>query len=480
MLRLSTYAVVGAIMASNSALAQDAASAPYFATVTADNVYVRSGPSVQSSYPFGKVARGDVVRVSEESFGWARVNTTGPAFDNIFGYISADKRVDAAADGTTVRATAHTEVRAPNVGADSSPDSSWKQIGALEAGDTANLIGTVEGERESVFKIKLPATAEGWINVTFLRTATPGEVTAMQTGGKAAAPADVTTVAGDPAAEQDPSAEVVVLVDEPSEPGVAVDIVAVTPRAPLDPQAAGRAAARAAFEVRRATLADLEAIWSRIKLEPEAEAEIETLRGRYLDLATTATGDQEVRARANGRAEQLKLRMEVQSRIREIGQLRARLTSENETLASAVRALEARSDYTNVGVLNASIVYDGDRLPLLYRLQDPSTGQAVAYVIPGPDFQLSLLLGNLIGIRGEVVFDEALKVNILSPRTIDVLTARLEATPAPTEAAAEPAATEPAATDAAATDAAATEAPAEAVVESASTPPAATAEPEKP
>ena len=37
------------------------AAEPYIAVVTADGVYVRSAPSVQSSYPFGKLKRGDLV-----------------------------------------------------------------------------------------------------------------------------------------------------------------------------------------------------------------------------------------------------------------------------------------------------------------------------------------------------------------------------------------------------------------------------------
>ena len=136
--------------------AQQGASSPaesqsstYFATVTADNVYVRSGPSVQSSYPFGKMDRGEVVRVVEENFGWARVQTAGRAFADMNGFIPVDDRAQLSVDGATITANATTELRAPNISADSTPDSSWKQIGRIEAGATlaeARLAQPVEGD----------------------------------------------------------------------------------------------------------------------------------------------------------------------------------------------------------------------------------------------------------------------------------------------------------------------------------------------
>ena len=56
------------------------------ARVTAADVYVRSGPA-DSYYPFGRLERGDLVRVVGEKYNWARIRTVGPAFDDLFGYI---------------------------------------------------------------------------------------------------------------------------------------------------------------------------------------------------------------------------------------------------------------------------------------------------------------------------------------------------------------------------------------------------------
>jgi hypothetical protein len=67
-------------------------------------------------------------------------------------------------------------------------------------------------------------------------------------------------------------------------------------------------------------------------------------------------------------------------------------------------------------------VYDGATLPLLYRLQDPTSGQTVAYLVPDDSYTLSTMLGTLIGVRGEKCFDDALKLDTITPTTIDPLT----------------------------------------------------------
>jgi hypothetical protein len=36
------------------------------------------------------------------------------------------------------------------------------------------------------------------------------------------------------------------------------------------------------------------------------------------------------------------------------------------------------------------------------------------------------MLGNLLGIRGEKSYDEALRVDVVAPKTVDILTPRKE------------------------------------------------------
>ena len=422
------------------------AAEPYIAVVTADGVYVRSAPSVQSSYPFGKLKRGDLVRVGEESFGWARVQTEGPAFAQIYGVVPADSRVTVSEDGTTLSVNAKSELRAPNISTpDASLAASWKQIARLEPGATLSVVDRVDSERDAVYRVRLPAAAEGWVNMNFLRKASQAEiakfnapsaeqvatiaaadVVTQEVQAPAAAPAGGGTT---DAAAPDVTAAGDAPIDATGTSTGGTDVI-VTGGAkasePAPPPAPVKTPEQIAFERRRATMADLEGLYTSIRGQSKAEAELHALRGRYLDLAIVAAGAPEMVSKANGRAEQLRLEIEVQSRIIELERMKARIEGERDSIASVARAIEARSEYTVVGILNASLVYDGQRLPLLYRIQDPATGQTVAYVSPGPGFQLSTMLGNLLGVRGEKAYDEALRVDVVAPRTVDILTPRKE------------------------------------------------------
>ncbi|MFZ4467336.1 MAG: SH3 domain-containing protein, partial [Phycisphaerales bacterium] len=178
-----------------AAQATATADAPYWAVVTGTTVNVRSGPSAQSAYAFGKLRNGDVVRVLREEFGWARVEPQGSPFAGAYGLVPADRRVTLTADGSSATVNARTELRAPNVDAGGAPDKSWKQIGTVEAGTTLAVSGTVAGERESVYKVALPANAEAWVNMQFLRKASDAEAAGARTATTAAAPTATTAAA---------------------------------------------------------------------------------------------------------------------------------------------------------------------------------------------------------------------------------------------------------------------------------------------
>lgn len=473
------FAAPGSAAAAQSGAASGAASKSYWAAVTADNVFVRSGPSVQSSYPFGKLRLGDMVEVLEESYGWAKVRCTGPAFSEVVGYVPADRRLTLAADGSTLTITAKTEVKAPNIGNKASPDASWKPIARLNPGDTLKVVGEAEGDREKVYKVVLPESAEGWVNLNFVRRATPAEVEAsraapakapaMAAGGAEQAPAgspkepagakpknarggktpgDSHVAGADRTAGTDASPSV---TDDgaagapppapaggaPAEQGREAEPAVVAKPRRSEPPALTPAQTEAA--ARRAAFEDLEAIWGAVKAEPLASAELGALRGRYLELLEQPLLARDIRAMATARVEQLNVKLELQERIYRLQAMRADLDLDLDRIRAVRLAIEARSDYDAVGVLNASTVYDGKRLPVLYRLQDPGVGQTVAYVVPKEDFQLSTMLGVLVGIKGAKRYDESLRVNIIEPRSIDILTQRKEPQATPVDAPAGPA-----------------------------------------
>jgi hypothetical protein len=78
-------------------------------------------------------------------------------------------------------------------------------------------------------------------------------------------------------------------------------------------------------------------------------------------------------------------------------------------------------DYDAVGQLMASTVYDGVRLPRLFRIVDPPSGRTIAYLHPNIDIDPTLFLGRVVGIVGEIKDDPELKLPIIEPKRIDAL-----------------------------------------------------------
>jgi hypothetical protein len=74
-----------------------------------------------------------------------------------------------------------------------------------------------------------------------------------------------------------------------------------------------------------------------------------------------------------------------------------------------------------VGRVAASTIYDGESLPKLLRLQDASTGRTVAYLHLDEQYEAANLIGNLVGIVGERHYDGGLRLNIVTPKRIDLL-----------------------------------------------------------
>ena len=454
-----------------------ASTQPYWAVITNNAVNVRSGPSAQSAYAFGKLNQGDVVRVVQEEYGWAKIQTTGNAFAGLWAYVPADRRVTLSADKSTAQVTARTEVRAPNTDAGGSPDKSWKQIGRVEAGTTLTVLGTVEGEKDSVYKVRLPESSEGWVNKSFLRTASESEAAGAVASANAVTPAS-TPVAAAPAPSQPAAAPVSTAVpaNAPAAGAPTTTTTVTTGTATVDPalnspaipplmgqpvaitttttatttegpgnggtgagtpgttasgtstttvaQNGGTTSVTTTTTARRTTIADLETQFDAVKPHPEATEELNDLLRKYEEfVATPGEGDSSVR-RAKARIEQLRIITETNTQTETIKRTQKALTENKDEIAKLILDMQRRADYTAIGVLNASAVYDGEKLPELYRVCDPMTSATIAYVTPNPDIPMSTMLGTLVGVKGGKDFDPALRLNVINPMVIELLTTR--------------------------------------------------------
>lgn len=447
-----------ALMFAGLVQARQQAGEPAHAVVTEAEAMVRSGP-YQSYYPFGKLQAGDVVEVIGELRGWARVRTAGPAFEEFFGYIRYAKsradKVRLEADGKTGTALGRIDILAPNL-ATQNPNESWRTIARANAGEKVTILDTIESDRDIIHKVALPDAAEGWVSVAQLRAATNAEVSAWRRAIAGSPPAQPTPAASDPPgpaettsppvlptqeetlpAASDPTATGQPTIADP--PATTPDPAATVDPTPVTNDTTDADSADPPAETTDAGAADtgkpdpdidpdidrfeaLEAAYQTLSTEPIETAEVTPLRDLYQELADR-TENKVVRAYAETRAEQLQIWSELQASRSQLLAARARTKMSAEEAATTRMMLEAAGRYEAVGRLASSTIYDGKRLPRLMRLQDPATSRTIAYVKPSETFDLVSMLGQLIGVHGETAYDGSLRLNIVTPSRIDILTA---------------------------------------------------------
>jgi hypothetical protein len=410
------------------AAAQSGEPFPYMAALSADD-FVRAGADSRY-YPFGRLRTGDVVRVIGEKAGWARVATLGPAFDELFGYIKHPKvetaRFRLADDGGSGTTTGAMDLFAPNLDARYDPISSWKPVATLAADRELTVLETAAYEDDLIHKVKLPPEAEGWIALSHLRPAAPAEIAAwdaavakVQTAPSPAAPPAEAMAAQPPLGRVTPNRGAAIDTEgQPAPPTEAVAEAAAEAPAPPKPKPP-----RPSAEVRLAQimLKDLEAAYARLLAEPIETAEVDPLRGLYLDLAKRHTESRPIAHYAQTRARQLALWAEVQERKLELADIRARARRTKADAEQARLGLEAMQGYVAAGRLEASIIYDGRNLPKLFRVRHPATGRTLGYVQPDERFDLVTMLGERVGVVGERAYNGELRLTVIKPQRIDLL-----------------------------------------------------------
>ena len=430
---------LSAIAQSTTGAPKVTAKTPYDATITADSALVRAAPSTESGYPFGSLRQGASVRVLEEQVGWVAVSLAGGAFDGWFGYVQAAPGVTLSADGKTLKVSSRAQISAPNAEANWNPDSSWKAIGFLVAGDEVAVLGESKGQRDTYYKVALTAKATGWINASAISpaaNATPASETAtpkvdsttttsespVQAGEKVDA---ATTTTDTNPVDPDPTQDVTA---DPTTTDATTD---ATTTATTDATKTVRGTSADAINrekvverVRRVKFNDIDTVWKRVAKEPVETAELEQLRERFLALAEDANTPRSEAIASTRRAEQIAMRIDVQKGLLEIAALRQKANASMDGVANLELAMKTRQPWDAVGRLNASSIYNGERLPLLYRLQDQGTGQTIAYILPTPEFDLPSMLGLLIGVKGPIRYDDSLRLNTIAPTQIGPLTAR--------------------------------------------------------
>jgi len=403
--------------------AKTVADTTFKATIAVDEALVRSDASAESGYPFGTLVRGQSVTVVETRAGWVRVRTEGPAFDGWGGFVTQLPPVKLAADGKSLTVTGTAAINAPNGPEGYAPERSWKAIGFLTTGDTVPVLDTIKGERETYYAVPLSSKTSGWLMATAIsrNAATPTPAT-----GESSKPAD--TIAPQAPAVGTETAVTDAPRTETTEKVKVADETAPEPRTTKKPKTPAEpkppSAAMKSFDEYKA----LEQKWNGLAKDTCALADLRELQTSYSNLSRNADAVRSTRQAAMVRSIQITQLIE----LRDMQDAAKKIAARGEDKAREVQAIEewlrARQQYTAVGVLNASVVYDGERLPRLYRLQDPTSGLTVAYLTEDPDLKLSSMLGLVVGVKGDKKFDESLRRDIITATSMTVLRSDKETT----------------------------------------------------
>lgn len=457
--------------AERAALAQNPATPEaWHAVVDTERLNIHSGRAEQ----FEKIAtlvRGDVVLVkSVNTFGWAAIAPPR----GLHGFVARQEVADGEKPGT-VRAIGRVPVLYP---ISEDPAQCFRKSRVTE-NTILNVIAEVPTADNTVYlKVEMPEQVDVYVLAQFLRKATPAEVDAWKRKLEAAAkeaeaakpavpeptPAKTSPKENDaptPTVEEpkvEPAktptteeAKAQPAQAEPATPEPARDepaatepelkrepeVIPATPIMPVvqsepDSQPDGEAGADSADEAEAqpdeqivATLPNLEQLYEELTKRPILEAEIEPLLSSYQGFAA-ATEKMGERRVAEIRIELLKIRLDQQKAMSKL-KAAAQAAGQSPTARKVEiwRDEAGRPVFTAQGKLSSSNVFDGRRLPLLYRIQDELTGRTIAYLSVDPEERLEIerRLNLQVGVIGDTVHDPALRIDVVHVRKITELNA---------------------------------------------------------
>lgn len=460
--------------AATSALAQSRIKAvePFYAVVSAERASVRAG-NHDSFYVVADAPRDTLVLVDGEDATWSRVAYADgwPAFAK-----AAEGTYDAASQTFTL--SKPSTLLAFSV---INPQFCWQSLlpdsKPAPAGTKLKVLGEIKsGDQVIGYKVAAPEGARGYIESRSLRRATKAEIDAAKpkpvtpppaTPAPAATPAPTpapntpapdrslvdpqvptptatpaatpTAAPGTPAAQPatDPNApkpEVIPQTvpnpagttppspgqtDTPPAPTTTPTTTTTEPAKPAVPTPAQRKAAtlegiEKSFKAMNSSQTDMFAA--------EYDQLLAEINKAIGELGNTA-GDQARRRQLQLRADILKLRIDLRDSLRKNEEIKRGLNQDIVKASQAVAEAQKNRVYTLVGTLQASSVYDGTDLPLMYRVVSAGTESTttLGYIRPEPTLKLETMVGRLVGVVGEASLDPTLKLNIVRPVRVDVV-----------------------------------------------------------
>jgi hypothetical protein len=383
---------------------------PYYAVVTVDKAPAHCG-SNDRFYRVGELTNGQVVMVDGEGDNWSRISYPS----SLIAFVRVE---DVKIDGGLATLTTASKLKAAN--AASGYGGSWKALmdSPLPTGTTLKVIEPAkEGDVVVGYKIAAPEMARAFVESRSLRHASDAEVEAFKAKGPVPAIPSKTTTP-----EVKPDANGV----KPVTPGNTTDTTKTTtpsgttpgpvvinqpetkttvPPAPAKPE-----------DRMVGTFDRLEETFQTVWKQPVLTSEVGELQAEYERAVEKAAGRPELQKQLQARVDALKLRVDFREKLRKQEEGREALNKTKNQLEEEVAAWEKSRVYTIVGELQPSTVYDGKRLPLMYRVVSVGgSPRTLGYLKESKDTDLTKMIGQVIGVIGESTLDRSLKLNIIDP-----------------------------------------------------------------
>ncbi len=222
---------------------------------------------------------------------------------------------------------------------------------------------------------------------------------------------------------QDDPADIRAALDEPSVP-LTDDSPATQPTAAVTPPTATVDLAGMSADLEPVETPAVSEALRAVELEvlplfrlPATDQPIGAMIAQYENVRDTAELPKSDRLIIERRLVALKRNQRVAEAMQRVQSARAEAKRVQDTSQDAPVS-DVPGRYDAIGILTPSTVFNGQNLPRLYRLTDPSSRRTLAYVEPTPDLELADKLGQLLGVVGETHYDPALTLSVIRPRRV--------------------------------------------------------------
>lgn len=411
----------------------------YKAVVAGDRAIVRCGPGA-AYYPIsGELKKGIILSVDgQTSSGWLRVSYP----ETSTALVRAD-HVDVRTDTQTAVLNRESALAAFN--ASTGARGSWSKLleEPLPAGSQLQIIAEAVNELTGElagYEVEPPEAARGYIRADALRRATSAdlEAAAGMTGG-AETERRPETIEADTVAANDAPADAVVapvdeapvMTDEAQADTLAVD--AETPVAETVTDASDAVAVEPAAEEEAPaprviqSLADLNAAFDEVQAQDIALAEFDQLLaevGRMIEATPRNPENEGLIGALESRQTVLRLRQRIQQVYRENQAAANAASTVAQQTEREVDRIKQDLGFTAVGRLLPSAVYDGERLPRMYRIQALDTTEAprtLGYLRPDPAFSYETKLNQTVGVVGAIRNDPRMNLQVIEPIRVELV-----------------------------------------------------------